>query len=783
MNRILHRTYDGLIPRLEPSGLPENAAQIAENVDLRRGVLTPVLVRAVDTRDGAADLAEGTQTIYLWRYTDYLLVCGHAGDTSAASWAALAATGGFKVTIDGTVYACTPDFTGATTMQEVANAIRDAIQAATEGNELVLWDTTAHRFTVQAARAVTVLAAPVSGVNLASASWMNAGTPTVTQADGEKWLTWTGDVNVVVGPINDDQYSRVYYTGDGIPKMRLRIGGEDVTRDIKIEPPATYPTAGNEYPYDTAPATDARAAFDITEARMTIRAVGATSASPTYRIYPMAFTQVGDAIIVASGVGTTPTSFTWAIEFKVNGVWESALDADSDSMHLNVTDPNGLYRLQFAFGTGGNWYVRWGGGHISWGGGIRLTFSAGEEAEDLDGSTFVTYCCSFVTDIGEEGPLSEASPVYLAEADTDIEITAIPQPVSTTRGIVLVRLYRAAGGVFRWLADIPLGTLAYTDSTPGVDDDLGEEADDQTTNPPDDLEGIIACTGGWYAAFRGREFLASQANLPTSWPVSYRLTLQHPIVALASAGNDVFVMTEGRPAVMSGSDPAELIQANIECDQACVSAAGVVVLGQTVLYPSPDGLVAMYAGAAKVVTAEWFRREDWQALVPTGIRAASHDGRYYAALTGLDAPYMLIVDFSESVDRLTTADAVVDGLYADLLDDALYAIEDGDIMGWQGGTDPERIDWQGRDWVFPQPVSFAALRVVATSYATGTPEPRPVVTLYAAGTQVWQGTIAAAVAKKLPRLRPERRWSLRIQSRVEVTEANLATGIGALASG
>lgn len=36
---------------------------------------------------------------------------------------------------------------------------------------------------------------------------------------GNYWFSWTNDVDVVASPINDDAYARVYFTGDGYPKM------------------------------------------------------------------------------------------------------------------------------------------------------------------------------------------------------------------------------------------------------------------------------------------------------------------------------------------------------------------------------------------------------------------------------------------------------------------------------------------------------------------------------------------------------------------------------------
>jgi hypothetical protein len=783
MNRILHRTFDGLVPRQEPSGLPENAAQIATDVDLRRGVLTPVLGRLADTREGYA-VGASARTIYLWRYTDHTLTTHTLGTTTAATWEALHDTGKFKITVDGTVYECTPSFHGATTMAAVAAAIQTAIRAKTLGVETVTYvaasgGTGAH-FVIRGNAVVTTIAAPASGTDLAAAGYLN-GDGTAATATGEKWLHWDGDVNVVASPVNDDQYHRVYYTGDGLPKMHMRLAGVDVTREMKIEAPSAAPTVTGTA-FVAASDTAARAAFTISEARVSIY-LGGSGAGTLVQVVATSFTRTGDVITIPAKtidwLQAADTSWSYVLEFKVNSKWEKG----NETQHIDIYDATGQYKL--TFDTDAGWHAHTStrslnvgrplACSLTFGGALRLTYTDGAATEVTDGSVCVTYCASFVTDLGEEGPLSPATVVYLAESGHDIAISGVPQPTGgtgNTRGIVSTRLYRAAGGAFRWLVDVATGTTTYTDTTPDDDTTLGEVAPEDIANPPDDLLGLTACAGGWFAGFRGREFCASDPFFPTSWPDEYKQTVQDPIVALAAAGNDCYVLTEGRPVQLSGSQPDELTAIHLEADQACVSLPGVAFLGQTILYPSPDGLVAIFAGQAKVVTAPWYRRADWQALVPEDMRATAHDGRYYATLSGSS---MLIVDFSESADRITTAATAAVGLYTDMLNDTLYVIEAGEVMVWRGGSSLLQLDWKGRDWLFPHPVSFAALRVLAGSYAVP-----PVVTLYANGAEVAHHHVADGNAVRLPMLRPERRWSLRVQSYAEITEINLATSIGAL---
>ena len=57
---------------------------------------------------------------------------------------------------------------------------------------------------------------PRSGVNPQPTLANNINTLFLYQ--DAHWFSWPDDVDVVESPISDDQYQRVYFTGDGVPK-------------------------------------------------------------------------------------------------------------------------------------------------------------------------------------------------------------------------------------------------------------------------------------------------------------------------------------------------------------------------------------------------------------------------------------------------------------------------------------------------------------------------------------------------------------------------------------
>ena len=58
----------------------------------------------------------------------------------------------------------------------------------------------------------------------------------------DRWLSWETDVDVVKAPIAGDQYQRIYYTGDGVPKVRGIKDSVEYEYDLGLPKPVNAPT-------------------------------------------------------------------------------------------------------------------------------------------------------------------------------------------------------------------------------------------------------------------------------------------------------------------------------------------------------------------------------------------------------------------------------------------------------------------------------------------------------------------------------------------------------------
>lgn len=125
------------------------------------------------------------------------LTCGTAGSATYGDWAALTNTGKFSVTVDGTTLTdVNPDFTGDTSMANVAASIGVALNAGLAGTTCT-WSTDHFVITsptTGGTSSITYLSAPGSGTDLSSNSWM-----TGLLADGAATTAQTSVPSVTAG--------------------------------------------------------------------------------------------------------------------------------------------------------------------------------------------------------------------------------------------------------------------------------------------------------------------------------------------------------------------------------------------------------------------------------------------------------------------------------------------------------------------------------------------------------------------------------------------------------
>ena len=362
----------------------------------------------------------------------------------------------------------------------------------------------------------------------------------------------------------------------------------------------------------------------------------------------------------------------------------------------------------------------------------------------------VSYVYTFVTALGEEGPPSNPSAlIELTDTETvDLSLPTSHQPSGNYHfgSGALKRIYRSNTGStntqFQFVGEVPYSATTFTDTTKAAN--LGEVLPSDTwIGPPDDdtslypdgpLQGLIPLSQGVMAGFTGKRFCLSEPFLPHAWPITYRITTEDNIVAIASTANGVAALTDGQPYFITGTDPSAMTAIRIDLAQACVNKRSVVDMGDYVLYAGPDGLCAVQSASGRVVTAGLISVEQWNTMFsPTTLRAFRHEGTYVA----FHASGGWVYDPRGQENALTTLslDAEVRGAYRNPKDGELYIIVGDKIKKYRGGSESKKAIFKSKTFTTTQPLSMGWVSVHANAYPV-------VVKVYADGTLIAHYTIS-----------------------------------------
>lgn len=520
----------------------------------------------------------------------------------------------------------------------------------------------------------------------------------------EGWLGWTADVDVVPGPVATD---RLYYTGNGLPKMRVA----GVNYNLKTVPPAVAPSVGlkrnNEFL--TVDGTEVmlqhgRTATTVNGLRVAVTVVyntaevvvssagglGVTSAQnlvnglryrnsatvtgiiPGLRIARITSLQdnggqtfdanrnpIGNDTRTIDDIGSVINVANSPLVYDLDPIAQDGTDVagQNDPPTLAVTALNPTYES----------------GQTSvplFSDAVYSNVEAGQLLKELrvtvDGlanavidpqqQETLVYAYTFVTQFGEESQPSPLSRNIVWSPGQSVRVNGMAAAGQGPR-FTKKRIYRSAtsasGGTDLYLiAEINEGDTFFDDVPDTVP--LQEACPSLDYNvPPDALAGLTAMPNGMMVGFAGRDIYFCEPWQPHAWPAKYKQTTNDKIVGLATAGATLIVLTKGVPYVLEGAHPEAMRMERIEVNFPCIAKRSIVDLGYSVAYASDEGLVQIDRSGARMVTEDLFTPEQWRLLKPGTIDASQHRGRYVFSYDNLETPPkrdMQIIDLTPGGD-------------------------------------------------------------------------------------------------------------------------------------
>lgn len=270
------------------------------------------------------------------------------------------------------------------------------------------------------------------------------------------------------------------------------------------------------------------------------------------------------------------------------------------------------------------------------------------------------------------------------------------------------RLYRSAGttGAYQLVAEGITGTT-YNDTLSDANI-LGDELISTTWEPPPvTLRGLFTLPSGALGGFDGNRLCFSEPNQPHAWPPEYQLQTAHPIVAAESFGSGVGVATTAFPYIVTGVEPGQMAMQDWKEAFPCVSKRSMVGLGDTVLYASTGGKIAISSSGVSVWSLPYFTEIEFRDLQPATMISALMDRQLYVHYQGTRA---LVFNLNDGT--LSEAHFRADELYADNDSGTLYFTETNNVWEFDPPTGvPMQQSWKSAAIPLPKPDNMGAAKI------------------------------------------------------------------------
>lgn len=255
-----------------------------------------------------------------------------------------------------------------------------------------------------------------------------------------------------------------------------------------------------------------------------------------------------------------------------------------------------------------------------------------------------SYVYTWVSAYGEEGP---PSPPTLVTDNPDgswnITMTAPGVDDTDQRNLTKVRIYRtitSSAGVatYFFVAEQDISDTTYSDTRANADVAAENQLESTSfTPPPDNLQGIVAMPGGFFAGWVDNQIWFSEPYRPHAWPVAYQLAVDNPVVGMGVVGQTLVICTKGNPYASAGVNPANMSLTKLGSNEPCMARGSIVSAPEGLYYASPNGLVLAAQGVITNVTRELMGKKEWLDMVNASMLRSARLGVAYFAFSTVRA--------------------------------------------------------------------------------------------------------------------------------------------------
>lgn len=343
------------------------------------------------------------------------------------------------------------------------------------------------------------------------------------------------------------------------------------------------------------------------------------------------------------------------------------------------------------------------------------------EEGDFEGEvTQYFYVYTYVNDWGWESAPSPPSAANSRPSDATATLSDFATVPAGNYSIETIRIYRtqadeSGNAEYFFLREIGVGEASAEDDNR----QLGRALVTLGWFPaPEDLSSLTPMWNGMAAGISEGVARVCEPFVEYAWPLEYEV--MPPVgraVALGTFGQNLVVLTDGRPVLAAGTSPDSLDQIPIEFPQGCVAPRSAVSMGQGVAWASNDGLCWFGAGGPAILTKNVLLREDWLALRPETIVGCMYEGYYFGSYDDGSGGGRkgFLIDPANPLGMFFL-DVGFEAMHFDELQDQLYVLDGAEVKRWDGGTEFLTVRAASKVFRLPAPESFAVGEVIASEF-------------------------------------------------------------------
>lgn len=238
---------------------------------------------------------------------------------------------------------------------------------------------------------------------------------------------------------------------------------------------------------------------------------------------------------------------------------------------------------------------------------------------------------------------------------------------------------------------------------------------DEYSEPPENLKGLVSIQNNTLAGFVGKTVYFSEPKYPHAWPIKYAITLEYDIVALATIGTRLYVLTTAYPYAIDGV-PGNMAWARLDALYPCLNRASVVKMVYGITYATHDGLavISSASNTVQLITAKLHSSDTWNsALNPSTISGVYYGDAYF----GSHSTGSFIFQFDERAGGyFVTSPYTFTGAWYDTLTNRLFYTSgtSGVVYEWDDQTQPNSTAvWKSKVMIGKDYMNLGAAKVVA----------------------------------------------------------------------